>query len=62
MRFQRKLRHGIHKLIGHNDSSAKGKLHSIKCPHKEIGEISYEQFKSTFETYRTKRNNHTQEE
>jgi hypothetical protein len=27
------------KLMGHNESSAKGKIHSAKCPGKEIGEI-----------------------
>jgi hypothetical protein len=33
--------HNIHSLVGHNESSAKKVIHSIKCFHEELGEISY---------------------
>jgi hypothetical protein len=34
--IQWKWRHIISKLMGHNESSAKRKLHSTKCPGKEL--------------------------
>jgi len=40
--------------MGHNKSSAERKVHSTECLHKEIGEISYQQFKSTPESSRKK--------
>ena len=33
--------------MGHNESSAKRKVHSTKCLHKEIRIFSYQQFKTT---------------
>ena len=33
--------------MGHNESSAKRKVHSTKCLHKEIRMFSYHQFKTT---------------
>ena len=48
------------KLMGHNESSAKRKIH--KCPGKETGEILHKQLNSTPESSRTKRSKLTQEE
>jgi hypothetical protein len=42
------------KLIGYNESSAKRKVHSSKCLHKEIGEVSYQQLDNIPEYSRTK--------
>ena len=46
----------------HNESSAKRKVHRMKCPGKETGEILYKQLNSTPESSRTKRSKLTQEE
>jgi hypothetical protein len=40
-----------------NESSPKRKVYSLKCLQKEIGEISYQQLKSTPESFRTKEAN-----
>ena len=31
----------VSELVGYTESNAKRKVHSTKCLHKEIGEISY---------------------
>ena len=48
--------------MGHNESSAKRKVHSTKCLHKEISEISYWKLSNTPKNSRAKRNKHTQEQ
>ena len=47
---------------GHKESSAKRKVNSTKCLHKEIGEINWREQLSIPEISRTKRSKHTQEE
>ena len=49
-------------LKGHNESSAKRKVHSTKCPTNETGDILYYQISRTPESYRTKGSKHTQAE
>ena len=44
--------------MGHNESGAKRKVHTTKCLHKEIRDISYKQLNSTPESSRTKRSKH----
>jgi hypothetical protein len=41
----------------HNESSAKSKVHSTKCIHKETKMFLYQQFKSTLESSREKEAN-----
>jgi hypothetical protein len=38
--------------MGHSKSSAKGIVHSTKCPHKGVGEFSQQKIKSTSESSR----------
>lgn len=54
--------YNIPKLMGHNESRAKRKVHSTKCLTEEIGEISCYQLNSPPESFRTKRSKHTEEE
>lgn len=53
--------HKIPKLIGHSESGAKRNAHSNKYLHTKILDISYQQFKSTPENFRTKIRKHVQE-
>jgi hypothetical protein len=48
--------------MGHNENSAKRKVHHTKCLHKEIKKSSYQKFKSTSERFRSKRSKYTQKE
>ena len=43
--------------MGHDESSFKMKIHSIKYLYKEIGEILHQQFNNTTENYRKKKAN-----
>ena len=43
------------KFIGKNKSSAKRKIHSTKCPDKEVGEILHYQLNNTPESSRKKK-------
>ena len=45
--------------MGHNENRAKRKVHSTKCLHKEIRKFSYQQFKSTPESSRKKKEANT---
>jgi hypothetical protein len=48
--------------MGHNESSAKRRIHSTKFPGKEIGEILNYQLNSTHKVSKTKRRKQTKEE
>ena len=41
--------------MGQNEGTAKRKVHSTKCLHKEIRKFSYQQFKSTPKNSRKKK-------
>jgi hypothetical protein len=53
---------GIPKLMGHNESTAKWKVHSSECLQKESGESIHEHLDRTSESSRIKRRKYTQEE
>jgi hypothetical protein len=41
--------------MGHNESSAKRKIHSAKCLHNKIRKFSCQQFRSTYQSSRRKK-------
>lgn len=61
------LQHNLPKFMGHNESTAKRKVHRTKWFHKEIRKFLYRQFKSMSESsrekkYFKKRSKHTKED
>ena len=62
MLIQQKWLYNIHKLMEHNESSVKRKVHSTKYLQKESGKTPREQVNRTPESSRIKRSRLTQED